>query len=199
MSPSEFGTTRDSRLTAALSTLRDRLASVHATGRTHLATIVERIRQIVDIDGSLASTEPAATDPLPPKPDRRPATGSDPTPDQSVDEDSGVRLPPDVPDESPFPVLADEPDRDINDVLLERGLTREEYVLEILEEHDGRLRQQRIKAYTGWSAASVSRLLGRMEEAERITRFRIGNEKVVCVPDADPRKALFESDIPVST
>lgn len=200
VSPSEVATTLDSRLAAVLSTLRDRLSTIDVVVRSHLAAVLDSVRQSASVDGSpVPTTEPADTPTVPPKPGRSPANDPDPAPDHSLNSDSGTLPPGDAADESSFPVLAEEPDRDINDVLLERGLTREEYVLEILDEHDGRLRQQRIKEYTGWSPASVSRLLGRMEDAERITRFRIGNEKVVCVPDADPRRDAFETEIPIST
>lgn len=198
MSPSEFATTLDSRLAAALSTVRDRLASFHAAGRTHLATVLGRVHRLDNIDDStIPDTEAADTLPIPPRPGRSSGSDSGHTPAHS---NSGAETTPagDAAERTSFPVLAEDTERNINDLLLERGLTREEYVLELLNEHDGRLRQQRIKAYTGWSAASVSRLLGRMEDAERITRFRIGNEKVVCVPDADPRKNVFETEIAVS-
>lgn len=200
VSPSEFATTFDSRLSATLSTVRDRLSTVHAAGRTRLAAVLDRFRQPDEVDGS-PTHDPARADtpPIPPRPGRTPGSDTTPAPDHSPHSDSGTGPSGDDSPGSSFPVLADEPERELNDVLLERGLTREEYVLEILDEHDGRLRQQRIKEYTGWSAASVSRLLGRMEDAERITRFRIGNEKVVCVPDADPRRAIFETEISVST
>lgn len=179
MTPSEFAATLDRRLASTLSTARTRLRTVIAESRTHLAPFLSTVH------------EPSTTaEPTPSNGGPTDTSTAPPTPDPSSDED--------VDEEAPLPVLSEETDRDINDLLLDRGLTREEYVLEILDAHDGRLRQQRIKEYTGWSAASVSRLLGQMEDAETITRFRIGNEKVVCVPDADPRTHVFETEIAVS-
>ena len=180
MTPSEFATTLDSRVASLLSAVRTRVRSAVSAIRARLPT------SLATVAAPFAATE---SDPTDSGPADQPTAPPKPEPAPSPDEDG---------DAAPFPVLAEETGRDINDLLLDRGVTREEYVLEILEAHDGRLRQQRIKEYTGWSAASVSRLLGRMEEAGTITRVRIGNEKVVCVPDADPRTEVFETEIAVS-
>lgn len=180
MTPTEFATTVDSRIATVLAIVRGRLVTIFSEGRGRLAALRATPP---DTDPTDAPRSPAASDP-------------DATDPDATDPDTSTNEEPDEP--ASFPVLAEETERDIHDVLLERGLTREEYVCEILAEHDGRLRQQRIKEYTGWSAASVSRLLGRMEDEGTITRFRIGNEKVVCVPDADPRTDVFEIDIPAS-
>lgn len=181
MTPSEFAATLDSRVASVLSTARTRARSAASAIQARLTTPLSTIRALF----TAAESSPADGDPAD-QPTAPPTPESDPSPGDGAA------------DTTPFPVLSEETGRDINDLLLERGVTREEYVLEILEAHDGRLRQQRIKQYTGWSAASVSRLLGRMEDAGTITRFRIGNEKVVCVPDADPRTDVFETEIAVS-
>lgn len=180
MTPNEFAATLDSRVASMLATARTRARSAVSAIQVRLTTSLSTVRApFTATESSPADSGPADQPTAPPTPE------SDPSPDADADTAS-------------FPVLSEETGRDINDLLLERGVTREEYVREILEAHDGRLRQQRIKQYTGWSAASVSRLLGRMEDAGTITRFRIGNEKVVCVPDADPRTDVFETEIAVS-
>ena len=179
MTPSEFAATLDSRVATILSTVRRRTRSAVSTIQVRLTASLSTVRApLTAAESSPADSAPADQSTTPPTPE------SDPSPDDA--------------EPAPLPVLSEETGRDINDLLLERGVTREEYVREILEANDGRLRQQRIKQYTGWSAASVSRLLGRMEDSGTITRFRIGNEKVVCVPDADPRTDVFETEIAVS-
>ena len=173
MTLSELISTFDARLHALFVTIRER------------ATV---LRSRLTDTGRREESSPLRT---PPTDTDTSAVDTDQS-DQSEHADDG--------DESPaFPVFSEETDRTLNEILVERGQTREEYVCEVLAEHDGRLRQQQIKEYTGWSAASVSRLLGQMEDDDRITRFRIGNEKVVCFPDADPRVDLFESEVPVSS
>lgn len=70
-----------------------------------------------------------------------------------------------------------------SDIPVVTGLTAEEYVRRGLERHGGRLRQQEIVKYTGWSEATVSRTLSAMEDDGQITRVRLGRENVVCLPD----------------
>lgn len=181
MTPREFAATLDSRVAALLSTARTHVRSAVSAIQVRLTAALPTVRApFTAAESGPTDSGPADQPTTPPTPESDPSPGDD------------------AADPAPFPVLAEETGRDITDLLLERGVTREEYVREILEAHDGRLRQQRIKQYTGWSAASVSRLLGRMEDAGTITRFRIGNEKVVCVPDADPRTDVFETEIAVS-
>jgi|GEM_PF-2999714 len=84
-----------------------------------------------------------------------------------------------------FPVLADH-DQPPSDVLVELGLTPEQYIQRALGVHGGRLRQQAICTLTGWSPGTVSQALGEMESNGDITRFRDGREKIVCLPEAGP-------------
>lgn len=72
------------------------------------------------------------------------------------------------------------------DVFLETGLLPEEYVLEEIEARGGRLQQQEICRYTGWSDGCVSRLLSEMEAEGTIERIRLGNEKLVYLPGSKP-------------
>ncbi|ELY67544.1 helix-turn-helix transcriptional regulator [Natrinema versiforme] len=70
--------------------------------------------------------------------------------------------------------------------ILEYGLTPEEYVRAVLVEHGGRLKQQRFIDRYGWSRATLSRLLSDLEDRDVVERYRIGREKVVCLPAAVP-------------
>jgi CRP-like cAMP-binding protein len=76
---------------------------------------------------------------------------------------------------------ADSPSRE--EVYIETGMTAEEYLVYGLELHDGRLRQQQICDWTGWSEPTVSRLLTGMEDDGSVVRYQIGREKIVCLPD----------------
>nr|WP_228371034.1 MULTISPECIES: MarR family transcriptional regulator [unclassified Natrinema] len=73
--------------------------------------------------------------------------------------------------------------------LLEYGLTPEEYVRAVLIEHGGRIKQRRFAERYGWAHATLSRLLSELEERDVIDRYRLGREKVVCLPDAIPEAA----------
>lgn len=70
--------------------------------------------------------------------------------------------------------------------VLEHGLTPEEYVCVVLEHHDGRAKQCRFTNDYGWSPATVSRLLSDLEDRGAVERYRLGREKVVCLPDVAP-------------
>lgn len=175
MTPSELVSTLDARLHTLCSTIRVRITALTST---FVDGDLADKANAPKVDALAADTSEADT----------PATDTDNAPTTGDADESKL-----------FPVISEETERTLNEILVERGQTREEYICDVLAEHDGRLRQQRIMEYTGWSAASVSRLLGQMEDEETITRFRIGNEKIVCFPDADPRVELFETEIPVST
>ncbi|RZH67267.1 helix-turn-helix transcriptional regulator [Natrinema altunense] len=73
--------------------------------------------------------------------------------------------------------------------LLEYGLTPAEYVRAVLIEHGGRIKQRRFAERYGWAHATLSRLLSELEERNVIDRYRLGREKVVCLPDAIPEAA----------
>jgi hypothetical protein len=70
--------------------------------------------------------------------------------------------------------------------ILEYGITPEEYVRAVLLEHGGRIKQRRFAERYGWSPATLSRLLSELEDDDVIERYRVGREKVVCVPAAVP-------------
>ncbi|MFC4439018.1 MULTISPECIES: helix-turn-helix transcriptional regulator [Natrialbaceae] len=69
------------------------------------------------------------------------------------------------------------------DELLEYGFTPEEYVRAVLEQHDGRFKQRLLAEEYGWSSSTVSRLLTDLEKRGVVDRYRLGREKVVCLPD----------------
>lgn len=73
--------------------------------------------------------------------------------------------------------------------LVAYGLTPAEYVRAVLVEHGGRIKQHRFADRYGWSAASLSRLLTELEDEGVIARYRVGREKVVCLPEAVPESA----------
>lgn len=69
-------------------------------------------------------------------------------------------------------------------------MDKDERVRQLLEEHGGRIRQPEVVKATSWSKATVSRLLSEMEENGEIERFRVGREKVVCLPDKVPETVV---------
>ena len=76
------------------------------------------------------------------------------------------------------------------DILVETGLTPPEYLLELLRQRGGRVRQQDLIATTGWSTSTVSRLLQEMETDEQVVRISIGREKLVNLPEFAPDAAV---------
>lgn len=59
-------------------------------------------------------------------------------------------------------------------------------VHQILEEHGGRAYQRGFSRLTGWSDAKVSRVLSEMERNGLVTRYQVGREKIVCLPEHVP-------------
>ncbi|GGL56226.1 helix-turn-helix transcriptional regulator [Halocalculus aciditolerans] len=68
-------------------------------------------------------------------------------------------------------------------------LTDDRRVINLLEDHGGRMRQASIVDETDWSKSKVSMLLSDMEDDDRITRLRIGRENVVSLPGHEPDAA----------
>lgn len=75
-----------------------------------------------------------------------------------------------------------------SEIVQRLGVTPTEFVLALLEHHDGRLEQQAFTAYTALSESSLSRLLGDLETNDLVQRFQIGSRKVVCLPENTPRR-----------
>lgn len=71
-------------------------------------------------------------------------------------------------------------------LLVEFGVTPEQYILSRIRTSGGRLRQQEIVALLDWSEASVSRTLTEMEAEDAIVRVQFGREKVVYLPGTYP-------------
>lgn len=59
-------------------------------------------------------------------------------------------------------------------------------ILTLLDASDGRMWQQDVIAETGFSAATVSRHLSKLEDDGRIVRLRKGRKKVVVDPELVP-------------
>lgn len=72
---------------------------------------------------------------------------------------------------------------DLSDVL---GVSPEECLYRLVEEHDGRLPQERLVELVPWSAATVSRLLSALEEQQRVVRIHAGRGKVVFLTEESP-------------
>jgi len=84
-----------------------------------------------------------------------------------------------------------------NDVPAKLGLMPGEFVRRVLEENDGRLKQQAFTDYTDWSSSTVSRELQRLEEEEVVVRIQVGREKTVFLPERAPANEPVESsDVP---
>lgn len=65
-------------------------------------------------------------------------------------------------------------------------ITRDEQIIRSLAEGGGYAWQGEIATTLGWSKATTSRTLSGLEDAQRITRYQIGRQKVVCLPDREP-------------
>ena len=59
------------------------------------------------------------------------------------------------------------------------GVGPKECILELVEEHDGKLPQEQLVELLPWSAPTVSRLLSELETNQRIIRLHAGRGKVV--------------------
>lgn len=69
------------------------------------------------------------------------------------------------------------------DFVVATGRTRSEALLELVEAHEGRVKQAELVEFTGWSKTMVSRLLSELERDGAINRVQIGRCKVVLLPD----------------
>lgn len=64
-------------------------------------------------------------------------------------------------------------------------LSNEERVVTLLDEHDGRLKQQEIVHALSWTEAKTSQVLRRLREDGVVEVFRLGRENVVSLPSDD--------------
>lgn len=61
-------------------------------------------------------------------------------------------------------------------------LSDEERVLQLLEEREGRMKQQDLNDTVEWSRTKTSDVVNRMHESEQIEVFRLGRENVLALP-----------------
>ena len=71
----------------------------------------------------------------------------------------------------------------------EELLSDEERVVNLLEDHGGRMKQVDIVEETDWSKSKVSMLLSDMEEDEEISKLRVGRENIVSLTGHEPDAA----------
>ena len=64
--------------------------------------------------------------------------------------------------------------------------TDREYVIELLEQNDGRMKQSAIVDTVDWSKAKVSRLLADLEAEGDVVKIRLGRENLICRPGQEP-------------
>jgi len=62
----------------------------------------------------------------------------------------------------------------------------ERRVLELLEAHDGRMKQGHIVDQTDWSKSKVSMVLSEMEAAGTVSKLRVGRENIVSLAGSEP-------------
>lgn len=72
------------------------------------------------------------------------------------------------------------------DTVLELGLEPDIFVVRLLRENGGRLKQQDFCEHTSWSESTTSRLLKELEEEGIITRIQLGREKIIQLADEMP-------------
>ncbi|AGB16208.1 hypothetical protein Halru_1601 [Halovivax ruber XH-70] len=68
----------------------------------------------------------------------------------------------------------------------EPPLTDHEYVLKLLAENGGRIKQAEIVESVDWSKAKVSRVVADLEAEREITKLRLGRENLICRPGSEP-------------
>ena len=68
-------------------------------------------------------------------------------------------------------------------------LSDEDHVLQLLEEHGGRMKQVHIVEQTDWSKSKVSMLLSDMEEEGEISKLRVGRENIISLAGEEPEAA----------
>ncbi len=62
-------------------------------------------------------------------------------------------------------------------------LSNEERVLQLLEEHDGRIKQQEVATELDWTDAKTSQVVQKLRDEDEIEVFRLGRENVISLPD----------------
>ena len=62
-------------------------------------------------------------------------------------------------------------------------LRNEERLLQLLEQHGGRMKQKAVAEQLDWSAAKTSQVVGTLRENDAVESFRIGRENVLALPE----------------
>ncbi|WP_323191182.1 hypothetical protein [Halostella sp. PRR32] len=62
-------------------------------------------------------------------------------------------------------------------------LSNEERVLRLLEQRDGRMKQQEVVTALDWTEAKTSQVVGDLRDEGKIESFRLGRENVLSLPD----------------
>jgi hypothetical protein len=68
-------------------------------------------------------------------------------------------------------------------------LTDEDRVIQLIEDHGGRMKQVNIVDETGWSKSKVSMLLSDMEDEDEISKLRVGRENIISLSGNEPDAA----------
>ena len=93
------------------------------------------------------------------------------------------------PDPEPSASPASAPDtpqpNDVSELDLET-MAKEDAVRAVLAANGGRMRQSEVVDETGWSKATVSRVLSRMADDDEVTKINVGRGNVVALPGAEP-------------
>lgn len=71
----------------------------------------------------------------------------------------------------------------------EELLSDEDRVLQLLDDHGGRMKQVNIVEETGWSKSKVSMLLSDMEDGDQISKLRVGRENIISLKGEEPDAA----------
>ncbi|WP_254521512.1 DUF7343 domain-containing protein [Natrinema caseinilyticum] len=64
-------------------------------------------------------------------------------------------------------------------------LSNEEQVLRLLQDRDGRMKQQDVVEELGWTDAKTSKVISGMREEGTVESFRLGRENVLSLPEGD--------------
>ncbi|MFW6384845.1 MAG: DUF7343 domain-containing protein, partial [Halodesulfurarchaeum sp.] len=79
--------------------------------------------------------------------------------------------------------------REASDDIPVEFMSNEQRILQLLDEHDGRVRQANLVEETDWSKSKVSRVLTEMEENGQIVKIDVGRGNIVTRPDELPSGA----------
>lgn len=78
--------------------------------------------------------------------------------------------------------------------LVEQGITRDDYLIDLLRRRGGRLSQTEVSEVVGWSPSTTSRRLSELEEAGVIRRYRISRGNVVVLSEFAPGAPTASGD-----